>query len=101
MPLEPSVTSASFGRRRCTVRYSSALLPKSFERPGPPKSASAATNSSGVEVVVKTKWIVDMECPHAAICLAQGRSKSDISAPRPKLMFASEKGQHQQHDIVL
>src|SRR6476646_1813655 len=35
MPPEPSVTSACEGPRSCTLRYSSALLPKSFERPGP------------------------------------------------------------------
>jgi hypothetical protein len=41
------------------LRYSSALLPKSFERPGP-KSVSPATNCSGVEVVVWWRWIVDV-----------------------------------------
>jgi len=40
------------------LRYSSALLPKSFERPGP-KSVSPATNCSGVDVVVWWRWIVD------------------------------------------
>src|SRR6266849_7539726 len=62
MPPEPSVTSASEGPRRCTLRYSSALLPKSFERPGP-KSVSPATYCSGVEVVVWWRWIVDMRAP--------------------------------------
>jgi hypothetical protein len=38
----------------CTCRYSSALLPNNFERPGP-KSVSAATNCSGVDVVVWLK----------------------------------------------
>ena len=38
-----------------------ALLPKSFERPGP-KSVSAATNCSGVAMVVWWRWIVDMAC---------------------------------------
>src|SRR5215472_11903550 len=59
MPIEPSVTSAVVGLWSCTFRYPSALLPKIFERPGP-KSVSAATNSSGVEVVFSLKWIVDM-----------------------------------------
>src|SRR5215813_1545060 len=59
MPPEPSVTSACEGPRSCTLRYSSALLPKSFERPGP-KSVSPATYRSGVEVVVWCRWIVDM-----------------------------------------
>jgi hypothetical protein len=40
------------------LRYSSALLPKRFERPGP-KSVSPATYCSGVEVVVWCRWIVD------------------------------------------
>src|SRR6185295_16754184 len=62
MPPEPSVTSASAGPRRCTLRYSSALLPKSFERPGP-KSVSPATYCSGVELVVWCRWIVDMRAP--------------------------------------
>src|SRR5215475_15370253 len=56
MPPEPSVTSASDRPRLCTLRYSSALLLKSFERPGP-KSVSPATNCSGVNVVVWWKWI--------------------------------------------
>ena len=56
---EPSVTSACEGPRLCTLRYSSALLPKSFERPGP-KSVSPAMYCSGVEVVVWCIWIVDM-----------------------------------------
>src|ERR1700752_1095772 len=62
MPPEPSVTSASEALRRCTLRYSSALLPKSFERPGP-KSVSPAMNCSGVDVVVWCIWIVDMQAP--------------------------------------
>src|SRR5467141_2883859 len=62
MPPEPSVTSACEGPRSCTLRYSSALLPKSFERPGP-KSVSPATYCSGVEVVVWWRWIVDMRAP--------------------------------------
>src|SRR5580704_2076187 len=62
MPPEPSVTSASEGPRLCTLRYSSALLPKSFERPGP-KSMSPATYCSGVEVVVWCRWIVDIRAP--------------------------------------
>src|SRR2546429_2238148 len=62
MPLAPSVTSACEGPRSCTLRYSSALLPKSFERPGP-KSVSPATYCSGVEVVVWCRWIVDMHAP--------------------------------------
>src|SRR5215472_12759799 len=65
MPPEPSVTSACEGPRSCTLRYSSALLPKSFERPGP-KSVSPATYCSGVEVVVWCKWIVDMHAPFAS-----------------------------------
>src|SRR5258706_12388105 len=56
MPPEPSVTSACEEPRSCTLRYSSALLPKSFERPGP-KSVSPATYCSGVEVVVWWRWI--------------------------------------------
>src|SRR6266581_5147650 len=63
MPPEPSVTSACEGPRLCTLRYSSALLPKSFERPGP-KSVSPATYCSGVEVVVWWRWIVDMRVPY-------------------------------------
>src|SRR5215468_2793175 len=63
MPPEPSVTSACEGPRLCTLRYSSALLPKSFERPGP-KSVSPATYCSGVEVVVSWRWIVDMRAPY-------------------------------------
>src|SRR5258705_5832097 len=62
MPPEPSVTSACDGPRLCTLRYSSALLPNSFERPGP-KSVSPATYCSGVEVVVWWRWIVDMRSP--------------------------------------
>src|SRR5262249_42979826 len=62
MPPEPSVTSASLGPRLCTLRYSSALLPNSFERPGP-KSVSPARNCSGVEVVVWWRWIVDIRAP--------------------------------------
>src|SRR5882672_9848771 len=65
MPPEPSVTSASAGPRLCTLRYSSALLPKGFERPGP-KSVSPATYCSGVEVVVWCRWIVDMRAPFAS-----------------------------------
>src|ERR1700761_8005202 len=65
MPPEPSVTSACEGPRSCTLRYSSALLPKSFERPGP-KSVSPATYCSGVEVVVWCRWIVDMRAPFAS-----------------------------------
>src|ERR1700687_1911063 len=63
MPPEPSVTSASERPLPCTLRYSSALLPKSFERPGP-KSVSPATYCSGVEVVVWWRWIVDMRAPY-------------------------------------
>src|SRR5436309_13285377 len=63
MPREPSVTSACEGPRLCTFRYSSALLPKSFERPGP-KSVSPATYCLGVEVVVWCRWIVDMRSPY-------------------------------------
>src|SRR5215472_10308138 len=66
MPLEPSVTSACEGPRLCTLRYSSALLPKSFERPGP-KSVSPAMYCSGVEVVVWCRWIVDMRAPLASL----------------------------------
>src|SRR5215469_13408533 len=61
MPLEPSVTSASPGPWPCTLRYLSAVLPQTLERPGP-KSVSAATNCSGVDFVVSLKWIVDMAC---------------------------------------
>src|SRR5262249_40250031 len=56
MPAELSVTSASRCPRRCALRYSLALLPKSFERPGP-KSVRPATNCSDVDVVVSWKWI--------------------------------------------
>src|SRR3954452_22896679 len=59
MPPDPSVTSACEGARLCPSRLSSALLPKSLERPGP-KSVSPATYCSGVEVVVWCRWIVDM-----------------------------------------
>src|SRR6185436_8900793 len=64
MPPEPSVTSACEPPRSCTLRYSSALLPKSFERPGP-KSVSPATYCSGVKVVVLWRWIVDMRAPYS------------------------------------
>src|SRR5208283_3098119 len=63
MPPEPSVTSACEGPRSCTLRYSSALLPKSFERPGP-KSVSPARYCAGVEVVVWCMWIVDMRASY-------------------------------------
>src|SRR5215467_8587399 len=59
MPPEPSVTSACEGPRLCTLRYLSALLPKSFERPGP-KSVRPAMYCSGVAVVLRWRWIVDM-----------------------------------------
>src|SRR6476661_5811379 len=62
MPFEPSVTSASPGPWWCTLRYLSALLPKISARPGP-KSVRAATNCSGVEVVVSWKWMVAMSAP--------------------------------------
>src|SRR5215469_1758054 len=62
MPLEPSVTSACEGPRLCTFRYWSALLPNSFERPGP-KSVSPAMYCSGVKVVFWCMWIVDMCYP--------------------------------------
>src|SRR5215831_1151172 len=62
MPREPSVTSACEGPRSCTLRYSSALLPNSFARPGP-KSVSPAMYCSGVKVVVWWKWIVDIPAP--------------------------------------
>src|SRR6516165_7517087 len=61
MPLEPSVTSASPGPWPCTLRYLSAVLPQTLERPSP-KSVSAATNCSGVDFVVSLKWIVGMAC---------------------------------------
>src|ERR1041384_4425539 len=62
MPPEPSVTSACEGPRSCTLRYSSALLPKSSERPGP-KSVSPAMYCSGVKLVVRCRWMVDMRPP--------------------------------------
>ena len=46
-----------------TFRYSSALLPNSFERPGP-KSVSPATYCSGVKMVVRWRWIVDISAPY-------------------------------------
>src|SRR5262249_11349250 len=61
-PAEPSVTSACEAPRLWTLRYPSALLPKSFERPGP-KSVSPAMYCPGVKVVVWCIWIVDMCCP--------------------------------------
>src|SRR5271167_4101508 len=75
MPPEPSVTSACEGPRSCTLRYSSALLPKSFERPGP-KSVSPATYCSGVKVVVWWRWIVDMNYPPVRNKLLEGYSSS-------------------------
>src|SRR6266404_7079615 len=66
MPPDPSVTSASVRLRRCTLRYSSALLPKSLERPGP-KSVSPATYCSGVSLVVWWRWIVDMRTPFFSV----------------------------------
>src|SRR5882672_2642186 len=63
MPPEPSVTSACVRPRSCTLRYWSALLAKSCERPGP-KSVSPATYCSGVKVVVWWRWIVDMCAPY-------------------------------------
>src|SRR4029453_3574609 len=65
MPPEPSVTSASREPLLGTFRYPSALLPKSFERPGP-KSVSPAMNCSGVAVVVCLKWIVAMRTPFSS-----------------------------------
>src|ERR1041385_3149780 len=62
MLFEPSVTSASCAPLLCTFKYSSVLLPNSFERPGP-KSVSPAMNCSGVAVVVSLKWIVDIRVP--------------------------------------
>src|SRR5215467_4983328 len=59
MPPEPSVTSACEPLCKCTLRYSSALLPKSFARPGP-KSVSPAMYCSAVKIVVWCKWIVDI-----------------------------------------
>src|SRR5215472_12804498 len=59
MPPEPSVTSAWEPLCECTLRYSSALLPKSFARPGP-KSVSPAMYCSAVKIVVWCKWIVDI-----------------------------------------
>src|SRR5205807_6111840 len=50
MPPDASVMSAWEGPWLCSLRYSSALLPKSFERPGP-QSVSPATTCSGVAVV--------------------------------------------------
>ena len=67
MPLEPSVTSASERPRLCTLRYPSALLPKSFERPGP-KSVSPATYCSAVKLVVWWSRIVDMCAPSIRRC---------------------------------
>src|SRR2546430_9403890 len=72
MPAEPSVTSASPGPWLCTLRYLSALLPNSFERPGP-KSVSPATNCSGVAVVVWLRWIVTMCAPSSAVTLRIAR----------------------------
>src|SRR5712692_2020075 len=79
MPPEPSVTSACEGPRLCTLRYSSALLPKSFERPGP-KSVSPATYCSGVEVVVWCRWIVDMRDPFLGIVTSRCVTGEDIVA---------------------
>src|SRR5690242_5213336 len=76
MPLEPSVTSASMAPRLCTLRYSSVLLPKSSERPGP-KSVSPAMYCSGVEVVVWCICIVDMRC---SICCP----KLEVGAIKPE-----------------
>src|SRR3981189_172632 len=59
MPPEPSVTSACQKPRRCTLRYSSAELPKSLERPGP-KSTRPAMYCPGVKLVLRWKWIVDI-----------------------------------------
>src|ERR1700729_2643117 len=59
MPPLPSVTSACEGPRSCTWRYSSALLPKIFDRPGP-KSVRPAMYCSGVKVVVLCRRIVDI-----------------------------------------
>src|SRR5215831_21279697 len=69
MPAEPSVTSASDRPRWCTSKYSSELLAKSFERPGP-KSVSPATNCSGVNVVVLRKCIFGVALKmHIAVLL--------------------------------
>src|SRR5215467_7702848 len=59
MPPEPSVTSACQPLCECTLRYSSALLAKSFARPGP-KSVSPATYSAGAKLVV---W-----CRRISVC---------------------------------
>src|SRR6476659_6707758 len=79
MPPEPSVTSASEGLRLCTLRYSSALLPNSFARPGP-KSVSPATYCSGVEVVVWWKWIVDMSAPYLCASHRENNTKLRVAA---------------------
>src|SRR5580692_6827401 len=78
MPPEPSVTSACEGPRSCTLRYSSALLPKSFERPGP-KSVSPAMYCSGVDVVVWCRWIVDIRAPFRFLRVPQS---APVRAPR-------------------
>src|ERR1700735_1688065 len=59
MPCEPSVTSAALWPWLWTFSSSSVLFSKIFDRPGP-KSVSAATNCSGVAVVVAWKWRVAM-----------------------------------------
>jgi len=55
MPPEPSVTSACMRPRGCTLRCSSALLPKYFERSGP-KSVSPVTYAK-----VSAWYLVEVE----------------------------------------
>src|SRR5690349_11481033 len=79
MPPEPSVTSACEGPLLCTLRYSSALLPKSFERPGP-KSVRPAMYCSGDKEVVRWRWIVDM-CSSCS-CLQRMRTENGQQAAK-------------------
>src|SRR6266403_4261872 len=92
MPPEPSVTSACAGPLSCTLRYSSALLPKSFERPGP-KSVSPATYCSGVEVVVWWRWIVDMRAPYLCGVTAFIVSSSKTTMNNAEIRHPSQDGQ--------
>src|SRR6516162_2030724 len=102
MPPEPSVTSACDGPRLCTLRYSSALLPKSFERPGP-KSVSPATNCSGVDLVVSWKWISDCVIVVLLVVLdtvaREHRNQCSIRKPlKKKEVSASTEPHAQQND---
>src|SRR5215475_4954006 len=102
MPPEPSVTSASDRPRLCTLRYSSALLLKSFERPGP-KSVSPSTNCSGVNVVVWWKWIsgVSLTMHIVAILSFDYRRMTEMQPSLHPKDLEKKRGAHQNRHRTL